>query len=69
MAYQDITQTNGDPIPDPLTVSEDLEEVYLSAWAEKSSYSTDYLDMVLPSEEAILEALSGRDKIYEDLHH
>ena len=25
--------------------------------------------MVLPSDEAILEAMSGRDKICEDLHH
>ena len=25
--------------------------------------------MVLPSDEAILEAMSGRGKIYEDLHH
>ena len=29
----------------------------------------DCLDMVLPSDEAILEAMCGWDKIYEDLHH
>ena len=28
VAYQAITQTTVDPIPDPLTVSKDLEEVY-----------------------------------------
>ena len=69
VAYQDITQTTVDPIPYPLTLSEDLEEVYLPAWAENSLHSTDYLDMVLPSNEAILEAMCGRGKICEDLHH
>ena len=69
VAYQDITQATVDPIPDPLTVSEDLEEVYLPAWVENSLHSTDCLDMVLPSDEAILESMSGRGKICEDLHH
>ena len=32
-------------------------------------HSTNCLDMVLPSDEAILEAMSGRGKICEDLHH
>ena len=69
VAYQAITQTNVDPIPDPLIVSEDVEEVYLPAWAKNSLHSIDCLDMVLPSDEAILEAMSGCGKIYEDLHH
>ena len=34
--YQDITQTTVDPISDPLTVSEDLEEVCLPTWEENS---------------------------------
>ena len=69
VAYQAITQAAVDPIPDPLTVSDDLEEVYLPAWAENSSHSIDCLDTVLPFDESILEAMSGRDKICEDLHH
>ena len=69
VAYQAITQATTDPIPDPLTISEDLEEVYLPVWVENSSHSIDCLDMVLPSNEAILEAMSGRDKICEDLNH
>ena len=69
VAYQAITQTTIDPIPDPLTVSEDLEEVYLPAWVKNSLHSMDCLDMVLPSDEAILEAMSGHGKICEDLHH
>ena len=63
VAYQAITQTIVDPIPDPLIVLEDLEEFYLPAWAENSLHSTDCLDMVLPSDEAILESMCGRDKI------
>ena len=69
VAYQAITHATVDPILDPLTVSDDLEEVYLPAWAENSSHSIDCLDMVLPSDEAILEAMSGHGKICEDLHH
>ena len=69
VAYQAITQATIDPIPDPLTVSDDLEEVYLPVWAKNSSHSIDCLDMVLPSDEAILEAMSGHGNICEDLHH
>ena len=65
VAYQAITQTIVDPIRVPLSVSEELEEVYLPAWEENSLHSMDCLDMVLPSD----EALCGRDKICEDLHH
>ena len=65
VAYQAITQTTADPIPAPLTISKELEEAYLPAWAENSLHSADCLDMVLPSD----EAMCGRDKICEDLHH
>ena len=57
VAYQAITKTTIDPIPDPPTVSEDLEEVYFLAWAENSLHSRDCLDMVLPLDEAIVEAM------------
>ena len=69
VAYQDIVNTTVDPILIPLTVSEESKESYLPAWAENSLYSDDFLDMVLPSDEAILEAICGRDKIGEYLHH
>ena len=68
VAYQALTQATVNPISDPITVSDNLEEVYLPAWAEKSSNSMDCLDIVLPFDEAILEAMSGRDNICEDLH-
>ena len=69
VAYQAITEATVDLIPDPLSVSDDLEEVYLPECADNSLHSIDCLDTVLPSDEAILEAMSGRDKICDDLHH
>ena len=59
LAYQYITQTTVDPVPDPLTVSEELEEVYFPAWEENYLHSIDFLDMVLPSDEAVVEAMCG----------
>ena len=69
VSYQAIVDTNVDSIVTPSTVSEDSEEFYLPAWEENSLYSYDCLDMVFPSDEAILESMSGRDKICEDTHH
>ena len=58
VAYQAIVNTIVDPISVPPTVLEEPEEAYLPAWAENSLYTDDCLDMVLPSDEAILEAMS-----------
>jgi len=38
-------------------------------WTVNSFSSHDCLDMVLPTDEAILEALTRPDKPWEDLHH
>ena len=65
VAYQAITRTDVDPILVPLIVSEEPEEAYLPPWAENSLHFRDCLDMVLPLD----EAMCGRDKICEDLHH
>ena len=40
-----------------------------SAWSLDSTSALNYLDSVLPSEEAILEAMMGIDQPWEDLHH
>ena len=53
VAYQAIIHTAIDPIPIPLTISEESEEAYLLAWAANSLHSRDCLDMVLPSDEAM----------------
>ena len=69
VAYQAIVHTAIDPILIPLAVSEESKESYLPAWAENSLHSRDCLNMVLPTDEAILEAMCGRDKICKYLHH
>ena len=57
VAYQAIVYTTIDPIPVPLTILEELKEVYFPAWAKNSLHSRDCLGMVLPSDEAILESM------------
>ena len=57
VAYQSIIHTAIVPILVPLTVSGELEEGYVPAWAVNSLHSRDCLDMVFPSDEAILEAM------------
>ena len=59
VAYQAIVHTTIDPISVPLTVSEETEEGYPPSWVENSLHYRDCLDMVLPSYEAILEAMCG----------
>ena len=41
----------------------------LPAWAFKSSHAHDFLDSVFPSDEAIIEAISGVEPPWEELHH
>ena len=69
VAYQAIVDTTTDSIMTPSTVSEEYKEDYLPSWEENSLNWYDCFDMVFPSNESILEAMSGRDKIFEDLHH
>ena len=57
VTYQAIVHTTVDSILVPLTVSEEPEEPYFPAWAENSLHSRDWLDMILPLDEAILEAM------------
>ena len=41
----------------------------LPAWAVQYSHAHDYLDMVFPSDEAIIEAMSSVEPPWEELHH
>jgi hypothetical protein len=45
-----------DPLPEPI-------------WAQDSLATTELLDLVLPSDEAVIEAMTSPDKPWEDLHH
>ena len=57
VAYKVVIYTTIDPVLVPLTVSEELEESHLPAWEENSLHTEDCLDMVFPSDKAILEAI------------
>jgi hypothetical protein len=46
-----------------------LDPLLEPIWAQDSLINTDSLDLVLPSDEAIIEAMTGPDKPWEDLHH
>ena len=41
----------------------------LPAWAVQSSHMHDCLDMIFPSDEAIIEAMSRVETPWEELHH
>jgi hypothetical protein len=45
-----------DPLPEPI-------------WAHDSLATTDSLDLVLPSDEVVIEAMTSPDKPWDDLHH
>ena len=68
MAYQ----ANLDQVAEPSPSSSRTEEedpYVMSAWAVQSSHMHDYLDTVFPSDEAIIEAMSGVDPPWEELNH
>ena len=67
LAYQSIINSADNH---PTTFSlEELDGDAASAWTLDSTSALDCLDTVLPSEEAILEAMMGVNRPWEDLHH
>jgi hypothetical protein len=59
VAYSLVQQTsvNPDPIPTP-----ELDPLLEPIWAQGSLVNTDSLDLVFPSDEDIIEAMTGLDK-------
>jgi hypothetical protein len=66
VAYSLVQQTSATPNPIP---APELDPLLEPIWAQDSLVNTDSLDLVLPSDEAIIEAMTGPDKPWEDLHH
>jgi hypothetical protein len=52
-----------------LAPSQELDLVLEPIWAQYSLSTQDPLDLVFPSDEAILEAMTGPDRPWDDLHH
>ena len=56
--------------PSPSSSGIEEEDPYvLPAWVVESCHAHDFLDDVFPSDEAIIEAMSGVEPPWEELHH
>jgi hypothetical protein len=64
--YSIVQQASTDP---DLTPAQELDPVLEPIWAQGSLATTDSLDLVFPSDEVIIEALTGPDRPWDDLHH
>jgi hypothetical protein len=66
VAYSIFQQDFVDP---DLTLAHGLDPVLEPTWAQGSLTDTDSLDLLLPSYEAIIEAMTSLDKPWDDIHH
>jgi hypothetical protein len=66
VAYNIVQQTSTNPDPAP---PQELDPILEPIWAQDSLTTHDPLDLVFPSDEAILEAMTGPDRPWDDLHH
>ena len=66
VAYSLAQQASANPDPTPTQESNMILE---PIWAQVSLADTNSLDLVFPSDEAIIEAMTSLDKPWDDLHH
>jgi hypothetical protein len=66
VAYSLVQQASATPDPIP---AQELDPPLEPIWAQGSLANIDSLDLVLPSDEAVIEALTSPDKPWEDIHH
>ena len=66
-SYQSIIYSV-DSIPVSLS-PEELDGDVAPAWTLSSSSAQDCLDTTLPSKDAIMEAMTSIDRVWDDLHH
>jgi hypothetical protein len=66
VAYSIVQQASADP---DLTLAQELYLVLEPIWAQGSLTDVDSLDLVLLSDEAIIEAMTSSDRPWDDLHH
>jgi hypothetical protein len=58
------TSTNTDPTP-----AQELDPLLEPIWSQGSLTDTDSLDLILPSDEVVIEAMNSPEKPWEYLHH
>jgi hypothetical protein len=68
IAYQSVLNSSADLDPVTSPMNED-DPVLRPVWATLLSCSHDCLDETFPSDEAILEAMNGSDRPWDDMHH
>jgi hypothetical protein len=66
VAYSLVQQASA--TPDPI-LTQELDPLLKPIWAQGSLANIDSLDLVLPSDEAVIEVMTSPDKPWEDLHH
>jgi hypothetical protein len=66
VAYSLVQQASANPEPTP---AQELDPLLEPIWAQGSLANIDSLDLVLPSDEAAIEAMTSPNKTWEDLHH
>jgi hypothetical protein len=66
VAYSLVQQASANP---DLTPAQELDPLPAPIWAQGSLATIDSLDLVLPSDEAVIEAMTSPDKPWEDRHH
>jgi hypothetical protein len=65
-AYFLVQQTSTDTDTTP---AQELDLIPEPIWAQGSLVGTDLLNLVFPSDEAIIEAMTSPNKPWDDLHH
>jgi hypothetical protein len=64
--YSLVQQTSANTDPTP---AQELDPLLEPVWAQGSLANTDSLDLVFPSNEAVIEAMNSLDKPWDDIHH
>ena len=68
IGYQANLECVAEPSPSSSWMEEEDPYVLL-AWAMQSSHAHECLDTIFPLDEAIIEAMSGVEPPWEELHH
>lgn len=66
VAYSLVQQASANTDPTP---TQEFDPLLEPIWAQGSLDHTDLLELVLPSDESIIEAMTSLDKPWDDLHH